>query len=41
LAAVCARAVHAGTAAKITVAMDKSAHPEKYGLATIAVSFVM
>jgi hypothetical protein len=41
IAAVCARAVPAGTAAKITAAMDKSARPDKYGLATIAVSFVM
>jgi hypothetical protein len=41
IAAVCACAVPAGTAAKITVAMDKSANPDKYGLSTIAVSFVM
>src|SRR5271165_954478 len=36
---VCARTVPAGTTAKITVAMNKSARPEKYGLATIAGSF--
>src|SRR5690242_9752249 len=30
IAAVCARAIPAGTAAKITVAMDRSARPEKH-----------
>src|SRR5262245_16845565 len=41
IGAVCARAVPAETAAMITVAMDKSARPEKHSLATIAVSFSM
>jgi len=39
IGAVCARTVPAETAAKITVAMNKTARPEKYGLATIAASF--
>jgi len=41
IAAVCARAVPAGTAAKITVDMNKSAHPEKYDLATTDASFAI
>jgi hypothetical protein len=41
MGAVCAPAVPARTVTKITVATDKSAHPEKYRLATIAASFVM
>src|SRR5450432_2468581 len=39
IAAFCALAGSAANAAKITAPMDKSARPEKYGLATIAVSF--
>jgi hypothetical protein len=41
IGAVCARAVPSGTAAKVSVAMDKSAHLEKYVLATIGVSPVI
>ena len=41
IAAVCARAIPAGTATKITVAMGKSASPKKHRLATIGVSFSM
>jgi hypothetical protein len=41
IAAVCACAVPVGTAASITVAMDKSAHPEKLGLANIVASSVI
>jgi len=41
IGAVCARAILSGTAAKITVAIDKSAYLEKYVLATIGVSPVI
>src|SRR5262249_37441401 len=41
IAAVCARAVPAGAAAKIAMAMDKSVRPEKCSPAGIAASFAM